>query len=215
LQVQQKHQLPTCGRWKWLAREKTSQQYEIVWPLLETLLARAVVSSKVGWTKRCRDRTAVKIQARNRRRFCCGMGQPADPSRIDLQLVTGLAIEDRDRRRRLPKLQLQDREAVQGRIRDQHALPREQLANLREPHPITKLASDRRALLDTAGPSIAARPTAGGMQREQDLLDVFLTDGSGGPEDACGFGDGEIPPHGLGIETELRSDALLGQALAS
>jgi hypothetical protein len=49
--------------------------------------------------------------------------EPADPSRVHLQLLTGLAIEHRDRRRRLPKLQLEDREAVQRRIRNVHTLP--------------------------------------------------------------------------------------------
>jgi len=51
---------------------------------------------------------------------------------VDLKLVTRFAIEHGDRRRRPPKLQLDDREAIQRRIPDVHALPRQEFANLGE-----------------------------------------------------------------------------------
>jgi TorA maturation chaperone TorD len=34
--------------------------------------------------------------------------EPADPAGIELELLSGLAIEHRDRRRRFPKLQLEE-----------------------------------------------------------------------------------------------------------
>jgi hypothetical protein len=42
--------------------------------------------------------------------------EPAHPARIELQLVSWLAIEHGDRRRRLPKLQLEHRKAVEGAV---------------------------------------------------------------------------------------------------
>ena len=103
-----------------------------------------------------------------------GQREPADPARIDLQLLARLAIEHRDRRRRLAKLQLEDREAVQRGIGDLDTLPDEQLANLGEPQALTEPALDRGALLaDTAPtrrragdrPSGAARGAPDGRPR--------------------------------------------------
>lgn len=86
--------------------------------------------------------------------------EPADPLRIDLQLVAGLPVEDRDRRRGLAKLQFEDGEPVQRGIRDQYTLPREQFANLRQTQAIAQPALDRRPLLTTSGPPVATRPPA-------------------------------------------------------
>src|SRR5205814_4896249 len=51
-----------------------------------------------------------------------GERQPADPARVDLELLTRRAIDDRDRRRRAAEIELDDREAVQRRVRDHDAL---------------------------------------------------------------------------------------------
>src|SRR5262249_40238867 len=64
--------------------------------------------------------------------------EPADPARIELQLVPRLAVEHGNGRGRLPKLQLKDREAVERRIGDLNALPGEQLANLGEADAVTE-----------------------------------------------------------------------------
>jgi hypothetical protein len=88
--------------------------------------------------------------------------EPADPASIQLQLVARLAIEHRDRRRRLAKLQLEDREAVQRGIRDLDTLPDEQLANLGEAQAVAEPALDRCQLLMATRPPIArGRPPAG------------------------------------------------------
>lgn len=57
--------------------------------------------------------------------FSLRQRESAHPARIELQLLARLAIEHRNGRRRLPKLQLEDREAVQGGIRDLNTLPDE------------------------------------------------------------------------------------------
>ena len=68
---------------------------------------------------------------RAKRSFLAGQREPADPARVDLQLLARLAIEYGDRRRRLAKLQLEDRESVQRGIRNLDPLPDEQFADLR------------------------------------------------------------------------------------
>ena len=50
-------------------------------------------------------------------------------------------------------------------IRDRDALPHQQLANLGETEAVAEPALDRRALLDTPRPAIAARPPAGDAAR--------------------------------------------------
>jgi hypothetical protein len=86
----------------------------------------------------------------------------ADPARVELHFLPRLAIEDRDHRCRLAKLQLEDREAVQRRIRNVDALPDQQLANLRETQSVTEPALDRGAMLAADVPAIATRPTTRG-----------------------------------------------------
>ena len=77
------------------------------------------------------------------------------------------------------KLQLEDREAVQRRIRDRDALPHEQLANLGRAEAITQPALDQRALLDTSRPPVAARSPTSRMQREERLTDGVIADRGG------------------------------------
>jgi len=48
--------------------------------------------------------------------FPLGQREPAHPARIELQFLARIAIEHRNGRRRLAKLQLEDREAVQRGI---------------------------------------------------------------------------------------------------
>src|SRR5207247_909699 len=52
--------------------------------------------------------------------------EPADPARVDLQLLPQLTVDDRDRGGRPPKLELEDGKPVERRIRDHDALPREE-----------------------------------------------------------------------------------------
>jgi hypothetical protein len=125
--------------------------------------------------------------------------------------VARLPIEDRDRRRRLAKLQLDDRESVQRGIRDLDALPRQQLANLGETKAVAEPALDRRALLDTPRPAVAAWPPAGGMQCEEHLPDRIVADRRR-HGDAGGCGGLQIPADGFRVEPELSGDALLWQA---
>ena len=94
------------------------------------------------------------------------------------------------------------------------ALPDEQLANLGEAEAVAQPALDRRALLDTPRPAVAARAPAGRMQREQHLADLLVADRRR-HADAGGRGGLEIPPDGLRIEPELGGDPLLRQALAA
>jgi hypothetical protein len=128
--------------------------------------------------------------------------------------VARLPIEDRDRRRRLAKLQLDDRESVQRGIRDLDALPRQQLANLGETKAVAEPALDHRALLDTPRPPVAARSPTSRMQREEHLTDLFVAD-RGGHGDAGSRGRLQIAADGLRIEPELGSDAFLRQPRAS
>ena len=106
--------------------------------------------------------------------FALGQGEPADPARIDLHFLARLAIQHRDRRRGLAKLQLEDREPMQRRIRDLDAVAHEQLPDLREPHAVAEPALDGRALLDARRPAVAPGTTARGMQREQDLAGLLV-----------------------------------------
>ena len=89
----------------------------------------------------------AKPAPRRRRR----PGEPADPPGVDLELLPRLAIDDRDRRGGLAKLQLEHCEAIQRRIRDPDALPREQFPNLRQPEPVGQPAANRIALRLTLG----------------------------------------------------------------
>jgi hypothetical protein len=139
---------------------------------------------------------------------------PADPARIDLQLLAWLAIEHRDRRGGFPKLQLQDREAVQRGIRNRDPLPNEEFANLGEAEAVAEPPLDRGPLLETPRPAVAARAPTGGMQREQDLTDLLIADRRR-HTDAGGRGGREIPADGFRIEPKLGGDPLLRQALAS
>jgi hypothetical protein len=138
--------------------------------------------------------------------------EPADPTRIELELVARLPVEHRDRRRGSSKLQLEDREAVQRGIRDLDPLPEEEFANLGEAQAVAEPPRDRRALLDTAGPTIASRSPAGGMQREQNLTDLVVAD-CGRHADTGGRGRLQIASNGFRIEPELGGDSLLRQAL--
>ena len=70
---------------------------------------------------------------------------------------------------------------MQRGIRNLDALPHEQLANLGEPQAVAEPALDRRALLDTPRPAVAARPPADRMQREQDLADLLVADRRASP----------------------------------
>ncbi|MCA1563386.1 MAG: hypothetical protein LC804_25085 [Acidobacteria bacterium] len=143
-----------------------------------------------------------------------GQREPADPARIDLQLLARLPIEHRDRRRGLAKLQLEDRETVQRGIGDLDAVPDEQLPNLGEPDAVTEPALDRGPLLETARPAVATRSSTGGMQCEQDLTDLLVADHRRAT-DAGGRGRREIPADRFRIEPELGGDPLLRQALAA
>jgi hypothetical protein len=146
--------------------------------------------------------------------FPLGQREPPDAARIDLQLLAGLTIEHRDRRGGFPKLQLEDREAVERGVGDLDTVADEQLADLREPHTVTEPALDRRTLLKTARPAVTARPTARGVQREQDLPHLLVADRR--PHADTGGGcRREIPPYGLRIQSELGGDAFLRKALAA
>jgi len=125
--------------------------------------------------------------------------------------VARLSIEHRNRRRRLPELQLEDRETVQRGIRNLDPLPHQQLADLGETEAVPEPPLDRRALLDTARPSVAARAPAGGMQREEHLPDLLVADRRR-HEDTGRRGCLQIAADGLRIEPELGGDSLLRQA---
>ena len=49
--------------------------------------------------------------------------QPADPTRVELQLLAWLAVGDRHRRGRATKPEFEDGESIQRRIGELHALP--------------------------------------------------------------------------------------------
>jgi hypothetical protein len=62
--------------------------------------------------------------------------QPANPARIELELLAGCAVGNWDGRRRAAESQLEDGEAIERRIRQIDALADQQLANLREPEAV-------------------------------------------------------------------------------
>lgn len=81
----------------------------------------------------------------------------------------------------------------------------EELPNLREAQAVTEPALDHRPLLDTARPAVAARPSTGRMQREQDLADLLVTDRRRHADTGSHRGL-EIPADGFRIEPELGGD---------
>src|SRR5262249_21619136 len=110
--------------------------------------------------------------------FLSGERQPADPSGVDLQLLTRRAVDDGNRRRRAPEIEFDDGEAMQRGVRDHHALAGQQLANFREPNALLQPLLDRRLLLAAPCPAIAAWPAASWMQREQHVADLRVGEGS-------------------------------------
>ena len=140
--------------------------------------------------------------------------EPADPARIELQFLAGRAVEHRDRGRRLAKLQLAHREAIERRVGDRDALPREQLPNLRQPQPVGEPPFDHRALRDTLRPAVAAGPAAQRLQPEQRVADLVVGDRAPLGADARRGRGLQIPPHRFRIEPELRRQPLPRQARA-
>jgi hypothetical protein len=61
-------------------------------------------------------------------------------------------------------------------VGDLDAVPDEELPNFGEADAVTEPALDHAPLLKIAGPAVAARSSAGGMQREQDLTDLLVAD---------------------------------------
>ena len=140
--------------------------------------------------------------------------EPAHPARIDLQFLAGVAVEHRNRRRRPAKLQLQHREAVERGIRDPHALAGEQLANLGEADAARQPPPDRLALLGTQGPAIPARASPGGMECQQHVAHLLVTDRITVRVQAGRRRRLQISPHGLRIQPELGGHPFLREALA-
>jgi hypothetical protein len=62
-------------------------------------------------------------------------------------IVPGRTIEHRDRRRRFPKLELEDREPMERRTRDLDTLAREQLPNLRQAQTVPEPPLDGGAMV--------------------------------------------------------------------
>src|SRR6266446_233157 len=90
------------------------------------------------------------------------------PAGIQLDLLAGAAVGDGYARRGAAEAQFGDGEAVQRRVRDLDALPREEPARLREPHALRQQPPDRGALLFAAGPRLAARSLGRRAQRHED-----------------------------------------------
>ena len=140
--------------------------------------------------------------------------EPPHPGGVDLQLLPRRPIEDRDRRRRAAKVQLQDGEPMERRVRNDDGLPRQEFANLREAQSVLQPPFDGRALGHTMRPAVATRAPTARMQRQQDVAELLVRDGRRPHRHAHRRRDGEIAPDRLRIEAELRGESLLGHALA-
>jgi hypothetical protein len=89
------------------------------------------------------------------------------PARVDLQLLAGLAVRDRHRRRRSPEAQLRRREAVQRRVRHQDAAALEQPPHLRQPDITIEQLLDGLAFGLALLPCLAVRPFGRSPQPDQ------------------------------------------------
>jgi hypothetical protein len=100
---------------------------------------------------------------------------------------------------------------MERRIRDLDTLAHEQLPNLRQAQTVPEPPLDGGAMVRAEAPSVAARTTTGGMEREQDLSHLLIADG-GRHANAGMLRRAEIPAHRFWIEPELGGDPLLWQA---
>jgi hypothetical protein len=103
----------------------------------------------------------VKICARKRRRLATGIRrQERHPAGVELDLVSGRAVGDRNCGRGLAEVELGDREASEGRVADLDPLAPEELAHLRGPDALAQEALNEVALgrAHSAQPSPRGRP---------------------------------------------------------
>ena len=133
------------------------------------------------------------------------------PSGVELKLLARCAVGDRHRRCLAPEAELLGREAMKRAVRDRHALPPEELTDLRQFHAGLELLLDECALGFAPLPALPqgparhrhqlgdhrAEPCFG--QRARSRLDP----------DAVRLGDLHVPSDGLRIEPYAGRDPLL------
>jgi hypothetical protein len=86
-------------------------------------------------------------------------GEVRHPAGVELDLLAGAAVGDRNRRGGVPEAELGDREAPEGRVADLDALAPEQLPDLGQPPAGLEVRLNDRALGGTLGPAVAMRAT--------------------------------------------------------
>src|SRR6059058_76104 len=115
------------------------------------------------------------------------------PAGVDPQLLARRAIDDRDRGRRSAEIELDDREAVQRRIGERDALAGQELADFRQPNALLQPLLDGCLLRTTPAPTVATRPPARGMERQQHVADLRVGDYTTVARQARRFSPGDVP----------------------
>lgn len=88
---------------------------------------------------------------------------------IDPELLARFAVDHGDRHRLAAEAELDDREAMQSRVRDVDALAENQPSYFRETHARVELLLDERALVLASLPSLTVLPGGRAAERREDL----------------------------------------------
>ncbi len=134
--------------------------------------------------------------------------QPANPPRVELQLLSRLAIHDAHRRRAAAEAQLAHRIPVEGRIGQFHALPAQQRADFGQPQLLLEPFLDVRPVLHACRPAVAVRSLNHRMQCEQHRRHLSIGDRRRAREHPCVPRDLQVATDRLRIEPQYRGDAL-------
>ncbi len=136
------------------------------------------------------------------------------PAGVDLELVAGLAIGDRDRGGRTAEAELSDREAPQRRIGQLDTAPSQQPTDLRKSDAALQARRDELALPGAHLPGLAPPAAPVRLQGGHDRRDLLFVGRLSSRTHPAGLGCPQVAPHRLDVEAELGSDPLLRSAAA-
>jgi len=135
------------------------------------------------------------------------------PARVELDLLAGATVSERDCWRGAPPAELLQSEAPQRGVTDHHALAPEQLADLGQPHVGAQVPLDDAAVGRAGGPALAMRARArldGADDRGEQAVVQLV--GTGGDRQPMRLRGAQVPPDRLDVQAQLGGDPLLADA---
>jgi hypothetical protein len=131
---------------------------------------------------------------------------------VDLELVPGLAVIDRNGLAAIAETELRDAEAMQGPVRHDDTAPAQQNLDLRQAPVVLELRLDECSLAVELGPTVAVPSRSSGTQLLNDCADYLFTDPTQPTREARLDRDLDISTHGLAVDPEQPLDLAVAAA---